>query len=203
MNKLEQQASESLLDFDSLLLKEKGKRYFSMFLKESNKSLENLLTVYLTICRYQMKNFMDQDIDQTFDKIYRSCLVKNKFELTHLSNELKEKLSETLCMKVYDETVFNAVKKELRHKLECEYFPLFLQSNLYKENFLARETEVLVQDKETRNLKNKLKHLKNCSEGDQIKNQSKLPTNEIKIFVTADPNQTKYFFFFYTCLKTN
>jgi 5S rRNA maturation endonuclease (ribonuclease M5) len=55
----------------------------------------------------------------------------------------------------------DAVKKELRHKLECEYFPLFLQSNLYKENFLARETEVLVQDKETRNLKNKLKHLKN------------------------------------------
>ena len=182
MKNFEQSASKSFLDFESLLFKEKGKCYFSMFLTESKQSLENLLTVYLTINHYQMKNLTNQETEHNFDQIYR--LINNEFEssLNHLSNELKEKFSEVLRKKVYDEIIFNALKLELRHMLEGKYFPLFLQSNLYKENF-----------EDNKDPDNKLMQSKNMKfSGKNLKhNRTKSPINEIKIVVTAESLQNK------------
>lgn len=123
------------LDFDTLLSKENGRKLFSKFLKEFNKSLDNLLTVYLIMSCFQNKNYIEQDserIKQILERTYNACFVKN--ELTHLSLELKAKLGESLQNKIYDESIFNAVKKELRNLLENEYFPMFLESRIFKEN---------------------------------------------------------------------
>lgn len=122
-------------DFDTLVTKETSRKLFSKFLKEFNKSLDNLLTVYLIMSCFQNKNYIEQDserIKQILERTYNACFVKN--ELTHLSRELKAKLGESLQNKIYDESIFNAVKKELRNLLENEYFPMFLQSKLFKEN---------------------------------------------------------------------
>jgi hypothetical protein len=123
------------LDFDTLLSKENGRKLFSKFLKEFNKSLDNLLTVYLIMSCFQNKNYIEQDserIKQILERTYNACFVKN--ELTHLSLELKAKLGESLQNKIYDESIFNAVKKELRNLLENEYFPMFLESRIFKDN---------------------------------------------------------------------
>lgn len=137
------------LDFDTLLSKENGRKLFSKFLKEFNKSLDNLLTVYLIMSCFQNKNYIEQDserIKQILERTYNACFVKN--ELTHLSLELKAKLGESLQKKIYDESIFNAVKKELRNLLEIEYFPKFLDSRVFKEN-LSRKMIVNTRNADT------------------------------------------------------
>lgn len=206
-------SSDTTIDFDSLLIKENGKCFFSKFLNEANKSVENLLTVYLILNCYQTKSFMNQENEQILDLIYRSCFVKN--EITHLNNELKEKLAQTLRNKVYDESVFNAVKQELKNILEREYFPLFLESKLFKRyekehlssaNTVVKEAGSVVSTANDKpNSKTKLKNSKKSNESNLHKSPA-AARNEIKIVITTDTPKSMYVYYvlilveFHTCL---
>ena len=48
--------------------------------------------------------------------------------------ELKQKLCESLQKTTYNETIFNAVKKELKFILDSDYYPKFLSSKIFQEN---------------------------------------------------------------------
>lgn len=127
-------AGESSLDLDTVIQNDQGRKLFSMYLKELNNSCDNLLTLYLICCCFQNHQRIEdrQRIKQILEKTYNACFIKN--ELTHLSTDLKQKLGESLQRKTYNESIFNAVKSELKMLLETEYFPQFLHSTFFKEN---------------------------------------------------------------------
>ena len=122
------------LDLDTVIQNDNGRKLFTMYLKEFNNSCDNLLTLYLICCCFQNHQRIEdrQRIKQILEKTYNACFIKN--ELTHLSSDLKQKLGDSLQRKTYNESIFNAVKSELKMLLETEYFPQFLESNFLKEN---------------------------------------------------------------------
>jgi hypothetical protein len=126
----------SKMDMDTLCHNDTGRRLFNQFLKEYNNS-DNLLTLYLICGCFHRNQKIDnrQRIKQVLEKTYTACFVKN--QMPYLSKDLKQKLCETLQKSTYNESVFMAVQKEIKHVLEQEYYPLFLKSKLYKENFLS------------------------------------------------------------------
>lgn len=128
------QPETSHLDLDTVLQNDHGRKFFSMFLKEFNNSCDSLLTLYLICCCFQNHQRIEdrQRIRQILEKTYNACFVKN--ELTYLSADLKQKLGESLQKKTYNESIFNAVKSELKDLLETEYFPQFLDSAIYRDN---------------------------------------------------------------------
>ena len=130
-----QQPSKSVdLDFDTVLQNDNTRKLFSQFLKGFNNSCDSLLTLYL-ICRcFQNPQRIEdrQRIKQILEKTYNTCFVKNN--LTDLNSDLKEKIGQSLKRKTYNESVFNAVKAELKLLLETHYFPQFLASDFYHDN---------------------------------------------------------------------
>lgn len=122
------------IDLDTILQNDHGRKLFSMYLKEFNNSCDSLLTLYLICCCFQNHQRIEdrQRIKQILEKTYNACFIKN--ELTYLSADLKQKLGESLQKKTYNESIFNAVKSELKDLLETEYFPQFLDSPIYKDN---------------------------------------------------------------------
>lgn len=127
-----EQASE--LDFETVLQNDNTRKLFSMYLKQFNNSCDNLLTLYL-ICRcFQNPQRIEdrQRIKQILEKTYNTCFIKN--ELTALNGDLKQKIGESLKKKTYNESIFTAVKSELKLLLETHYFPQFLESDFYKQN---------------------------------------------------------------------
>ncbi|CAF0743708.1 unnamed protein product [Brachionus calyciflorus] len=120
-------------DLDTLLQNDSGRKLFALFLKEFNNSSDNLLTLYLICSCFQNQRIDDRHrIKQILEKTYQACFVKN--QLPYLNPELKQKLCDSLKKNTYNESIFNAVKKELKNILENEYFPLFLNSKIYLEN---------------------------------------------------------------------
>jgi len=73
-----------------------------------------------------------QRIKQILEKTYNVCCIRN--ELTHLSPDLKQKLGDSLQRKTYNESIFKAVKSELKTLLETTYFPQFLNSHYFADN---------------------------------------------------------------------
>lgn len=129
-----QQAKSVDLDFDTVLQNDNTRKLFSLFLKGFNNSCDSLLTLYL-ICRcFQNPQRIEdrQRIKQILEKTYNTCFIKNN--LTDLNSDLKEKIGQSLKKKTYNESVFTAVKAELKLLLETHYFPQFLDSDLYLDN---------------------------------------------------------------------
>jgi hypothetical protein len=128
------------LDLDTLIQNDTGRKLFSLYLKELNNSCDNLLTLYLICCCFQNHQRIEdrQRIKQILEKTYNACFIKN--ELTHLSSDLKQKLGDSLQRKTYNESIFNAVKSELKMLLDTQYFPQFLQSNFFNDNLALMRT---------------------------------------------------------------
>lgn len=123
-------------DFDTVLHNDNTRKMFSMYLKGFNNSCENLLTLYL-ICRcFQNPHRIEdrQRIKQILEKTYNTCFIKNDLTDFGLNSDLKQKIGESLKRKTYNESVFTAVKSELKQLLETHYFPQFLESEFYQEN---------------------------------------------------------------------
>lgn len=130
----EQQFKSVDLDFDTVLQNDNTRKLFSLFLKGFNNSCDSLLTLYL-ICRcFQNPQRIEdrQRIKQILEKTYNTCFIKNN--LTDLNSDLKEKIGQSLKRKTYNESVFTAVKSELKLLLETHYFPQFLESEFYHDN---------------------------------------------------------------------
>lgn len=119
------------LDFDSVMQNDQVRKLFSAFLKEHDSSIDNLLTLYLICCCFQNNQGMDDPrrMKQVLEKTYNTCFKKN--DVQNLSAELKQKLRESLQKAIYNESVFKAVKSELKTLLENEYFPKFLHSQVF------------------------------------------------------------------------
>ena len=135
-------------DFDTVMQNDQVRKLFSTFLKEYDASIDNLLTLYLICCCFQNNQGMDDPrrIKQVLEKTYNTCFKKN--EVQHLSAELKQKLRESLQRTMYNESVFNAVKSELKSLLETEYFPRFLRSSVFNENLMrgSKESRAEISD---------------------------------------------------------
>lgn len=118
---------------DTLLQNDTGRRLFAQFLKEFNNASDSLLTMYLICSCFQSQRVDDRNrIKQILEKTYKECFVKN--QMPYLNPDLKQKLCESLKKCTYNESVFTAVRKEIRNLLQNEYLPLFLASKLYQEN---------------------------------------------------------------------
>ena len=124
-------------DFDTVMQNDQVRKLFSTFLKEHDSSIDNLLTLYLICCCFQNNQGMDDPrrIKQVLEKTYNTCFKKN--DVKNLSAELKQKLRESLQRTIYNESVFRAVKSELKSLLENEYFPKFLRSKVFADNALV------------------------------------------------------------------
>lgn len=120
-------------DLDTLLQNDSGRKLFALFLKEFNNSSDNLLTLYLICSCFHSQRVDDRHrIKQILEKTYQACFVKN--QLPYLNEELKQKLCDSLKKSTYNESIFRAVKNEIKKILENEYFPLFLKSRIYLDN---------------------------------------------------------------------
>lgn len=120
-------------DLDALLQNDSGRKLFALFLKEFNNSSDNLLTLYLICSCFHNQRVDDRHrIKQILEKTYQACFVKN--QLPYLNEELKQKLCDSLKKSTYNETIFRAVKNEIKKILEKEYYPLFLNSRIYLDN---------------------------------------------------------------------
>lgn len=133
-NSQQDSTHEPELDLDTVVQNDTGRKLFTQHLKEFNNSCDKLVTLYLICCCFQNQKRLDdrQRIKQILEKTYNVCCIRN--ELTHLSPDLKQKLGESLQRKTYNESIFNAVKSELKTLLETNYFPQFLESHYYTEN---------------------------------------------------------------------
>ena len=127
-------SADSIIDLDTLLQNDNGRKVFALFLKDLNNSSDNILTLYLICCCFQNNQRIEdrQRIKQILEKTYNACFIKN--QLPQLNAELKQKLCESLQKTTYNETIFNAVKKELKCMLESDYYPKFLNSKIFHEN---------------------------------------------------------------------
>ncbi|RNA20493.1 axin, partial [Brachionus plicatilis] len=126
-------------DLDSLLQNDSGRKLFALFLKDFNNSSDNLLTLYLICSCFHNQRVDDRHrIKQILEKTYQACFVKN--QLPYLNEELKQKLCDSLKKSTYNETIFKAVKNEIKKILENEYFPLFLKSKIYHDNLAGAIT---------------------------------------------------------------
>jgi hypothetical protein len=125
--------SSSKMDLDTLLQSDATRKLFSAYLKEFNNSSDNLLTLYLICCCCQNQSRVEdrQRMKQILEMTYNTCFIKN--QLPYLNSELKQKLSETLQKTTYNESVFSAVKKELKLILQEDYFPKFIKSKAFKD----------------------------------------------------------------------
>lgn len=127
------------LDLDAMLQTDNGRKLFGLYLKELNNSVDTLLTLYLICCCFQNQRIDDRTrIKQILEKTYQTCFVKN--QLPYLSAELKQRLCDTLKRATYNESIFNAVKKEIKHILETNYYPAFLKSKIYVDNLKSQKS---------------------------------------------------------------
>ena len=127
-------SGDSSLDLDTLLQNDHGRKLFALYLKDLNNSSDNILTLYLICCCFQNNQRIEdrQRIKQILEKTYNACFIKN--QLPQLNFDLKQKLCESLQKTTYNETIFNAVKKELKSILDSDYYPKFLASSIFREN---------------------------------------------------------------------
>jgi hypothetical protein len=130
----DEECSPGELSLDTVVQNDTGRKLFTMYLKEFNNSCDKLVTLYLICCCMQNQKRIDdrQRIKQILEKTYNVCCIRN--ELTHLTPDLKQKLGDSLQRKTYNESIFNAVKSELKTLLESTYFPKFLASAYFAEN---------------------------------------------------------------------
>lgn len=157
--------NERNFDLDLLLQNDNGRKLFGQFLKEFKNSSDNLLTLYLICCCFQNHKRLDDRhrIKQILEKTYHSCFIKN--QLPHLSADLKNKLSESLKKATYNESIFNAVKLELKNILEHEYFPKFLKSKLFNQSeFNLFYDEAQEENEQLLRLKKNLSNKKLCDD---------------------------------------
>jgi hypothetical protein len=143
-------------DLDNLLTNDSVRKMFKNYLREFKNSSDNLLTLYLICSCFQTQKLENrQRIKYILEKTYNSCFVQN--QLPYLSTDLKQKLRDTLQKNTYNESIFNAVKKELKPLLETEYFPSFLKSKLYMEYLQQQQNQhsmLQSQQQSTSSLKN-------------------------------------------------
>lgn len=181
------------LDFDTVIQNDSGRKLFSMYLKEFNNSCDSLLTLYL-ICRCFQNHQRIEDrqrFKQILEKTYNACFIKN--ELTHLSSDLKQKIGESLQRKTYNESVFNAVRSELKLLLETHYFPQFLESNFYKDNEKLFSSLVIKHDEAPTKKNEKLhdKHSTSLISLDNEHNTLRKASNKVSSSFFAMPNIPK------------
>jgi hypothetical protein len=118
------------IDFDLLFQNDETRKILDQYLKNLNDSSDVLLKVYtILICSIQIRNDR-QRTKQILEKTYN---LVNKNQLSSfLNDDLCIKFCETLQKTTYNESVFNAVKKEIKQILENDYFPKFLKSKIFK-----------------------------------------------------------------------
>jgi hypothetical protein len=132
--KLSNETNTNEADLDTLLQNDHGRKLFAVFLKDLNNSSDNILTLYLICCCFQNNQRLEdrQRIKQILEKTYNACFIKN--QLPQLNCDLKQKLCESLQKTTYNETIFNAVKKELKCMLDSDYYPKFMASKIWQDN---------------------------------------------------------------------
>lgn len=118
------------IDFDLLFQNDETRKILDQYLKNLNDSSDILLKVYtILICSIQIRNDR-QRTKQILEKTYN---LVNKNQLSSFLNaDLCNKFCETLQKTTYNESVFNAVKREIKQILEDNYFPKFIKSKIFK-----------------------------------------------------------------------
>ena len=137
------------ISFDYVLGTERWRKVFTQFLQELKDPLADasILKLYLTV--WSTIGNPSGCSTHIMKSLYNTYYTKNN--IGYLSEELRAKFGETLERRVYNESIFTAVKQELRPLLENELFPKFVKSDLFKAKYREelQKCEQPVQDGDT------------------------------------------------------